>query len=168
MTRTVRDHDDRRPVSPLTTEEVWRQVARASFAVLSQVTPAGAPRSSGVLYRTLGPRLYVAVAPDSWKAKHIAARPRVAVTVPVRRGGILSLVAPIPPATVSFHASAIVHPAGSFEIPKELASLLPAERRASSCIIEVVPEGLFTTYGLGVSLLQMRDPARARARVPVA
>ena len=37
---------------------------------------------------------------------------QVAVTVQVRWGGLLSLVLPVPPATVSFHARAIVHPAG--------------------------------------------------------
>jgi hypothetical protein len=156
--------------SRLTTERVWDELAKASFAVLSQVTGAGEPRSSGVVCKTVGGRLYVAVAPDSWKARHIAASRRVAVTVPVRRGGILSLVAPIPPATISFHATAIVHPAGSPKarsLSKELASLLPAERRASSCIIEIVPEGAFLTYGVGVSLLKMRTPAAARARVPV-
>ena len=110
----------------LTTEQVWRQIDKASFLVLSHVTPAGEPRSSGVIYQSLDRRLYVAVAPDSWKAKHIAANPRVAVTVPVHRGGILALVAPIPPATINFHATAIVHPAGSMEIPKELSSLVPA------------------------------------------
>ena len=54
----------------LTSEQVWRRVAKASFAVLSHVTPSGEPRSSGVVYRTLGRRLYVAVASDSWKARH--------------------------------------------------------------------------------------------------
>ena len=154
----------------LTTEQVWHQLAKGSFAVLSHVTPAGEPRSSGVLYKTVGRRLYIAVAPDSWKARHVAASGRVAVTVPVRRGGLLSLVAPIPPATVSFHATAIVHPADSPEVRsvlKELASLLPAERRVSARILEVIPEGCFVTYGVGVSLTQMRDPAAARARVPV-
>jgi Pyridoxamine 5'-phosphate oxidase len=157
-------------VAQLTTEQAWHQVAKGSFAVLSHVTPAGEPRSSGVLYKTIGRRLYIATAPDSWKARHVAASGRVAVTVPVRRGGILSLVAPIPPATVSFHATAIVHPADSPEVRsvlKELASLLPAERQASARIIEVIPEGSFVTYGVGVSLTQMRDPAAARARVPV-
>ena len=47
--------------------------------------------------------------PVSRKARHIPADGRVAVTVPVRRGGILPLVAPVPPATISFHATAIVH-----------------------------------------------------------
>src|SRR6266511_3584138 len=163
--------DDGQSTAPrLTTERVWHQLAKASFAVLSHVTPAGEPRSSGVVYTTVGRRLYVAVAPDGWKARHIAANRRVAVTVPVRRGGLLSLLAPIPPATISFHATAIVHPADSPQVRlllNKLASLLPEERQASAAVIEVVPEGPFVTYGVGVSLTQMRDPAAARARVPV-
>ena len=163
--------DDARPMAArLTTEQVWHQIAKASFAVIGYVTPAGEPRSSGVVYKTMGRRLFVAVASDSWKARHIAASRRVAVTVPVRRGGILSLLAPIPPATISFHGAAIVHPAGSPQVGsllKELGSLLPAERRTSACIIEILPEGAFLTYGLDVSLSKMRDPAAARARVPV-
>ena len=153
-----------------TTKQVWHQVAKGSFAVISYVTPAGEPRSSGVLYTTIGRRLYIAVAPDSWKARHVAASGRVAVTVPVRRGGLLSLVAPIPPATISFHATAIVHPAGSPQVRpllNQLASLLPQERQDSAAVIEVIPKGRFVTYGVGVSLTQMRDPAAAGARVPV-
>ena len=93
-----------------------------------------------------------------------------AVTVPVRRGGVLSLVAPIPPATVSFHARATVHPAGSVSIEsvsKKLASLLPPERR-TGCLLDLVPDGNFLTYGLGVSLQDMTKPAAALAHVPVA
>jgi hypothetical protein len=163
--------DGARPMAArLTTEQVWHQLAKASFAVIGYVTPAGEPRSSGVVYKSIGRRLYVAVAPDSWKARHIAASRRVAVTVPVRRGGILSLLAPIPPATISFHGTAIVHPAGSPQVRplvKELDSLLPAERRTSACLIEILPEGVLVTYGLGVSLSKMRDPAAAQARVSV-
>jgi Pyridoxamine 5'-phosphate oxidase len=156
--------------SRLTSEQVWREIAKASFAVVGYVTPSGEPRSSGVVYKTVGRRLFIAVGPESWKAHHIAASGRVAVTVPVRRGGILSLLVPIPPATVSFHATAMVYPPGSPQVRPlldELASLLPAERRASAAIIEVEPEGAFVTYGLGVSLTKMRDPDAARARIPV-
>jgi Pyridoxamine 5'-phosphate oxidase len=163
--------DDARPMAArLITEQVWHQIAKASFAVIGHVTPAGEPRSSGVVYKTIGRRLYVAVAPDSWKARHIATSRRVAVTVPVRRGGTLSLLAPIPPATISFHGAAIVHPAGSPQVRprlKELGSLIPVERRTSACIIEILPEWAFLTYGLDVSLSKMRDPAAARVRVPV-
>jgi Pyridoxamine 5'-phosphate oxidase len=161
---------DREVPARLTSEQVWRHVARASFAVLGHVTPSGEPRSSGVVYRTLGRRLYVAVAPDSWKARHIAVDGRVSLTVPVHRGGVLALAMPIPPATISFRGRAIVHPAGSPEVGPlldDLGSLLPAERRASAAIIEIVPEGAFVTYGIGVSLAKMRDPGSARARVKV-
>ena len=151
----------------LSTELVWRKLAKASFAVLSHVTPTGQPRSSGVVYTVLDGRMYVVVASDSWKAQHIATNGRVAVTVPVRRGGIMALLAPIPPATISFHASAVVHDAGS-ALPARLAALIPAQRLTSGRLIEIVPEGEFVTYGLDVSLLGMRDPARARGRVAVA
>lgn len=149
---------------------VWQALAKASFAVVSHINAAGEPRSSGVVYGIVDRRLFVAVAPDGWKARQIATGQEVAVTVPVRRGGILSLLAPIPPATITFRAKARVHPAGSLDtgsMPKELMKLVPEARQASSCVIELVPEGRFLTFGIGVSLMDMRDPARALARVPV-
>jgi hypothetical protein len=114
--------------------------------------------------------MYVVVAADRWKARNIAADSRVAVTVPVRRGGILSLVAPIPPAAISFHATAIVHPAGSPgqpALPGKLTSLLPPPDRSSSSVIEIRPAGDFVTYGIGVPLLRMRIPDLTRGRAPV-
>lgn len=167
-TGTVREQGGK---ARLTSEQVWRAIARSSFAVLSHVTPAGEPRSSGVVYKTDGKRLVVAVAPDSWKAQHVTADGRVAVTVPVRRGGLLSLVAPIPPATISFHGTAVVHPAGSPQarsVLDEMGSLVPADRRAAASVIEIVPVGTFRTFGIGVSLRAMLSPALAQARVPVA
>lgn len=167
--RTISEQDGKARPGP-TSEQVWRAVTRASFAVISHVTPAGEPRCSGVVYKAIGARLVVAVAPGSWKARHVAADGRVAVTVPVRRGGILSLVVPIPPATISFHGMAVVYPAGSARaqsLLNDVGSLVPAERRASACVIEIIPEGAFRTYGFGVSLRAMLDPAAAQARVPV-
>ena len=116
----------------LTTERVWNELEKISFAVISYVTPAGKPRSSGVLCAAARRRLYLVTAADSWKARQISDGDEVAVTVPVRRGGLLSLISPIPPATVSFHATARVHPAGPVSIeqaPKKLVSQLPRERR---------------------------------------
>ena len=165
-----RDDDGQNTGSRPTTEQVWRAVTKASFAIVSYVTPSGEPRSSGVVYKAIGRRLYVAVAPWSWKARHVGASGRIAVTVPVRRGGILSLVTAIPPATITFHGAAIVHPAGSPQarsILKELGSLLPPERRTSGSVIEIVPEGEFLAYAVGVPLRKMLDPVAAQGRVPV-
>lgn len=152
-------------------DAVWRALARASFAVVSHVNAAGEPRSSGVVYGTFDRRLYVAVAADGWKARQIATGQEVAVTVPVRRGGILALLVPVPPATITFDARATVHPAGSLDlgsISKELVKLVPEARKAGSSVIELVPEGRFLMYGIGVSLMDMANPARALAHVPVA
>ena len=158
---------DRTSGPDLTSDVVWRHLSRATFAVVSYATPAGDPRSSGVLVKAVGQRLFVVVGAGSWKARHIGASGRVAVTVPVRRGGILSLVAPIPPATISFHGRATVRPSDSAPIPDELRSLIPPERRAGSAVVEIEPEGHFVTYGIGVPLLRMRRPEASRARVPV-
>jgi pyridoxamine 5'-phosphate oxidase-like protein len=149
----------------VTTEQVWRQLARATFAVVSEVTATGEPRSSGVLYSVVDRRLCVVVGIHSWKARHLRANGRVAVTVPVRRGGLLASLAPIPPATISFHGTATVREDG--QVPARLASLVPPERRAECAVVEIAPEGEFLLYGIGVSLLGMRTPDTARARVPV-
>ena len=152
------------------TDEVWRHLAKASFAVVSYVTPTGQPRCSGVVYAIAGRTMYVAVANDSWKAKHLGAGGTVAVTVPVRRGGLLPLLFPIPPATISFHGRATVRPAtflGSSAVPPNLARLLPPERRDACTVIQIEPDGRFLTYGIGVSLAQMRFPSVARGHVPV-
>jgi hypothetical protein len=152
-------------------ERVWAEVDKASFAIISYVTPSGEPRSSGIVYAVQARHLYLAVGPESWKARHIADGQLVAVTVPVRRGGPLSLLLPIPPATISFHARAIVHPAGSLElgsVSKKVESLVPDKRRGAATVLELVPEGTFLTYGIGVSLRQMIDPVVAQDRVPTA
>ncbi len=154
----------------LTSNQVWQALDKASVAVIGHVTPSGRPRTSGVVYKTLGRRLYVAVAPDSWKARHIADSGHVSVTVLVRRGGLLSLVYPIPPATITFHGTAVVHAAGAPEVRPvldELRPLLPPGSAESSCLIEIAPEGDFLTYGIGVPLMTMRDPSAASAHVPV-
>jgi hypothetical protein len=157
------------PTGHEATERVWHELSKASFAVISYVTPSGEPRSSGVVYATVRRHLYMAVAPDGWKARHIADGQQVGVTIPIRRGGPLSLFVPIPPATVSFHARAIMHPAGSIDVgsvSKKFESLVPEERR-SGCVLELVPEGTFVTYGVGVSLKDLGDPEVALAHVPV-
>lgn len=59
VTRTAKEDEGVTAVSRLTCEQVWGEVAKASFAVLGYVSPSGEPRSSGVVYTTVGGRLYV-------------------------------------------------------------------------------------------------------------
>ncbi|MEU4236776.1 pyridoxamine 5'-phosphate oxidase family protein [Actinoplanes sp. NPDC026619] len=154
-------------VRQLTVDEVWRALSHASFAVLSHVTPGGEPRSSGVVYVMSGNRMYVVVAQDSWKARQITANESVAVTVPIRRGGVMSLLVHIPPATISFPATALVHPGAMLADRPELARLAPPERRDRFAVVEITPAGHFVTYGVGVPLMRMSDHAASRARLSI-
>jgi hypothetical protein len=154
----------------LTAADVWRAIGKHSFAVMSHVTASGEPRSSGVVYGTDRGHVLVVVAASSWKARTIADGQLVAMTIPVRRGGILSLLFPIPPAAISFRARASVGEPCMLDraaLPPKFARLLPPPL-AESCVITLTPEGHFLTYGIGVSLMAMRDPEAALARVPVA
>ena len=74
----------------------------------------------------------------------------------------------IPPATIAT-ADGDDPPVASpqrRETLEELGSPLPPSGECRR-IIEIVPEGTFVTYGLGVPLSKMRDPVAARARVHV-
>ena len=42
-----------------------------------------------------------------------------------------------------------------------------AEMLATMCVIEVQPVGDFITYGVGIPLMTMRQPEKARGRAPV-
>jgi hypothetical protein len=82
----------------------------------------------------------------------------------------MSLLAPIPPATISFHARAAVYASDAPEARPALdalGSMLPEERRSEAAVIEIMPEGAFVTYGVGVPLMKMRDTEVSRARVSV-
>ena len=161
----------RRSAGPaLCGDDVWRAIERASFGVLAHVSGTGEPRCSGVVYGVVDRHLYVAIGRDGWKARQIADGSIVAMTVTVRRGSLLALVLPIPPATITFRARVTVHAPdehGKPAIPESLGRLLPDER-TDAAVLELVPEGRFLTYGIGVPLQAMRNPAASMAQVPVA
>ena len=77
----------------------------------------------------------------------------------------------VPAATITFCGEAkIIDPADAS--PEILQAIYRGmaedpERLADTCLIEVMPVKDFITYGIGVSLMQMRDPNLARGRVPV-
>ena len=155
----------------LTSEQVWRELGGQLFAVLAYVTPRGEPRSVGVVYVVEDGRLHVATQTGSWKARHLRANPAVSVTVPIaKRIPFLPWIA-IPAATINLHGVADVREARDVE-PTLLRRLLrggadDAGLVADTAVIGIEPRGDFTTYGVGVSLREMRDRDQARGRVPV-
>ena len=161
-----------RTVGPsLTTDGVWRTLARQPFLVVGMVNRRGEGRSVGVSPVVDDDVWFAATATD-WKVAHVRHQPEVSVTVPVRRGGLLALVAPIPPATVTFRATAQVVPVD--DAPEKVRRRLlrglaePDDARGAVVMVRLTPHGDFVTYGLGVPLRVMVDTERARGRVPVA
>ncbi len=153
-----------------TTEQVWHEVSKGSFLVLGFNTAAGKPRSAGLVYAEADRHLYVEVHPGSLKAREIHDGQQVSITILVRRGGLLSMVMPIPPGAISFHARVVAHPLGAIDLGtmSKTFAALPEDVRKNSIVFELVPEGDFVTFGIGMSLMEMKDLNKALGRAPVA
>jgi len=154
--------------APITTDSVWKELENRVFAVLSYVTPKSQARSAGIVYVVRDRMLYIGTAKDSWKAKHIAKNPNVALNVTIPKRIPFMPWIKIPDATIAFSATARVLPVEETD-PVILTNLLhdrvdDPEIRRNNCILEVSPVGDFVTYGVGVPLLAMRDPKKARGR----
>jgi len=163
----------RAPVTDqLTTEEVWQAIEKEVFAVLGMVTAKDEARTVGIVYVVQDRKLYIGTDQDAWKTRHIAANPHVSLTIPIAKRIPLMPWVKIPAATITFCGTARVLAAN--ETPPEILQAVfrgmaaSEELMAKSCLIEVTPEKDFITYGVGVSLMQMRDPQLARGRAPVA
>lgn len=74
----------------------------------------------------------------------------------------------VPATTITF--SGIARILARDEIGARLLAKLcrHEEGRDDCCAIEVTAQKDFITYGVGISLLQLRFPQKSRARVPVA
>lgn len=158
--------------APISTALVWSEISRRCFAVLSYVTPRAEARSAGVVYVVRDERLYIRTDTDSWKARHIRLNPSVALNVTIPKRVPFMPWIRIPEATIAFGGTARVIDGDTADA--DLAQALAratgheVESLAGICFIEVTPAGHFATYGVGVSLLDMRHPAKARGRVAVA
>lgn len=155
----------------LTAEQVWRQIEQNLFAVIGMVTPHGESRTVGVVYVVDEHKLYIGTQKAAWKARHIAHNPHVSLTIPISKRLPFLPWVKIPAATITFSGLARVLEHGDVS-PGLLRRLYrdvvkDPDALANSCIIEVVPQKEFITYGVGTSLLQMRFPEKARGRIVV-
>lgn len=151
--------------------QVWEAIERELFAVVGMVTAKGEARTAGVVYAVRDRRLFFTTDRDTWKTRHIAANPHVSVTVPIARRVPVMPWLKIPQATITFQGTARVLDLA--DAPPDLFSGIlkgmaddPA-LMAGACVIEITPLGEFVTYGVGISLRDMREPEKARGRAPV-
>ena len=155
----------------LSSEQVWVEVQKEIFAVLGLVTAKGEARTIGIVYAVHEHKVYIATGKDTWKALYIRGNPHVSITVTIpKRIPFLPWIK-IPAATITFSGlGTVLNPE---QVGKDvLHSLLrgletDAEMLATMCVIAVQPVGDFITYGVGIPLMTMRDPEKARGRAPV-
>ena len=152
----------------VTTEQVWDALDRSYFGVLAFLNRAGHPRTATVLHTVEGRSLYVSTAKGSWKVRHIAANPNVSMTVTLpRRVPFLPFIK-VPAAAITFRGEAQILEVGDID-PEVFARLGRGKERdpvvlADTAVIRIVPRGEFVTYGIGMSVLQMRKHEEAHGR----
>jgi uncharacterized pyridoxamine 5'-phosphate oxidase family protein len=155
----------------LTSEQVWEEIEKELFAVLGMVTVKQESRTVGIVYIVRERKLYIATGKDTWKARHIRNNPNVSITIPIAKRILVMPWMKIPAATITFSGKAQL-----IDVTDVTQDILRGifrgmaddqEMMADSCIIEVIPENDFVTYGIGISLMQMRFPEKARGRAPV-
>jgi hypothetical protein len=155
----------------LTPDQVWQEIDRQLFAVLGMVTPKGEARTVGVVYVLADHKLYIGTQKAAWKVKHIAQNPHVSLTITLAKRIPFLPWIKVPAATISFAGLARVleHREVTPEVLQKLyrGAVKDEAALAASCVIEVVPEHEFLTYGVGVPLMEMRFPDKARGRVAV-
>lgn len=155
----------------LSSEMVWKELQKELFAVLGVVTARGAARTVGVVYIVDDKKIYILTGKDTWKAWHILQNPNVSITIPIPKRIPLLPWIKIPSATISFSGLASIVDLEHVEADVQKALMggqeLEQDKMAALCVVVIEPIGDFLTYGVGVPLMTMRDPEKARGRAPV-
>jgi len=158
-------------MATLTTAQVWAEIEKQMFAVLGMVTANNEARTAGIVYVVNQRKLYIGSLDTAWKTRHVTQNPHVSMTVTIAKRILFLPWIKIPAATITFSGTAKVF--APEDVSSEVIEALfkgmdvTAEDSPPFRVIEVTPEKEFITYGVGVSLLNMRDPEKARGRVSV-
>ncbi|MFU8947874.1 pyridoxamine 5'-phosphate oxidase family protein [Mycetocola zhadangensis] len=155
----------------LTTDDVWRVLEKQNFMVVGMVSARGEARTAGVMPFTVDRTLWFTTNDDEWKARHIAAHPAVSVTVAIPKRVPLLPWIKVPAATITFSGIADIVPAERMPNAARQALTKGIElgsdgSRGTLLGIGIRPVGDFITYGVGVSVVKMRDTEAARGRAP--
>jgi len=156
----------------LSVEQVWKEMESDLFAILGMVTAIGEARTVGIVYIVHDRKIYISSKTEAWKVRHVQNNPHVSVTVPIAKRIPLLPWIKIPAATITFSGKANI--LETRDLDDDILHALfrgfedDDELMATTSVIEVVPQGDFVTYGVGIPLMEMRHPEKARGRAPVA
>ena len=145
-------------------ELIEKEMAKRSFCTLATTSLEMRPHVAGMRYVKIGDALYVTMHDHSVKARNIRENPRVAVCIPAKK------VPFFPPFTVQFQGTATLLPVDDQRIQdlfaagrlKGIISAKDFREDPGTVFARIVPNRRVTSYGLGVSLLQIvKHPASA-------
>ncbi len=157
--------------NPATTDIVWKAINGELFAVLGMVTENQESRTVGIVYIVNDRKFYIGTGLKTWKARHIKKNPNVSLTIPIAKRIPIMPWIKIPQATITFAGTAkiIPGPDASLDLLRSVFRHLADDQvfMKDNCLIEVTPVGEFITYGVGIPLMQMREPEQSRGRAPV-
>lgn len=155
----------------LKTTQVWETIQKEVFAVVGMVSAKNEAKTVGIMYAVRQQKLYFLTIRTAWKVKHIAQNPHISVTIPIAKRVAFMPWIKIPAATVTFSGFAQILEID--ETPQDVILELFKDvtddplAKYPYVVIELDPRGDFITYGVGVSLMEMRDTQKARGRVSV-
>ncbi len=150
-------------------EKIMSELRKHSFGIIGTVSKDGRPHATGVSYSMsiLGKPLALYIMSDTGtkKVRNILRDPNVSFVVPIPR----PLLTSAPMSCIQFQGKADVLKSDDEGATKSLKSTrigrmmlnmmqkMNVEKDRELCFIMVTPDSIIYTYGVGMSLLQMRS-----------
>ena len=146
-------------------QEVRKIFKKNMWLVLSTVDDNNQPHSSVVVYQSDGNVMYITTGIKTLKVKDIQRNNKVSITIPFRKN-FLHKIIPAPPAELHFIGNAELLPKDDENARKTFKKFLKHELEdeinEGSIWIKITPSNIISTYGVGVGLLTMKKPEKAR------
>ena len=144
--------------------EVIKVIKSNTWMVISTVDEKNHPHSSVVVYQSDGEILIFQTGIHTIKAKSIQYNNNISVTIPFRKNFLHKLI-PAPPAELHFTGKAEILPYDDIQARKIFSRFLKysedVEYPQDSIWVKITPSNIISTYGVGVRLLDMRNPDKA-------
>ena len=144
--------------------EVIKIIKSNMWMVISTVDENDHPHSSVVVYQSDGEILIFQTGIHTIKAKSIQYNNNISVTIPFKKNFLHKLI-PAPPAELHFTGKAEILPYDDIQARKIFSRFLKysedVEYPQESIWVKVIPSNIISTYGVGVRLLDMKNPNKA-------
>ena len=149
-------------------QEVKKIMKKNIWCVLSTANSKGNPQSSVIMYQSDGNAIYFTTGVPTLKARNMRNNSNVSITIPFRKNFMHKFI-PAPPAELHFRGTVEFLPRDHPEVQTNLKKILDYESKsgieAETIYIKVTPGKKIATFGVGIPLIKMRTPGKARNMV---